>query len=191
MDAASAEKCCDCWEHISEKEGKDVLSRANEWAKKQQDGKIPYKMDASLDPTLDSPPHMDCSYFVQKALGKQHLPDHFNPKLPQRISTRVLDGTCRFRRLRSNEKPRAGDVLAQPRDFDVPGSQHVGIATGQAGSKGGHVGIAMSKGRNSAGNTAPSVWGLDIDDGGNFDHADQMKVYRPQKPKPNCSPATP
>ena len=192
VDPEAAAKCCDCWEDISEKEAKDVLARANALAKKQQEGKIPYKQDAALDPNLESPPYMDCSYFVQKALGVELLADLFNKKpKPERLSTRVLDGTCRFRRLNPNEPPRAGDLVAQPRDDGAPGSQHVGVATGVAGAKGGHVGIAMGNGDSNAGSTSPTTWGLEKGNGGSFKHGDQMRTYRPQKLKPNCSPTKP
>jgi hypothetical protein len=188
MDPAEAEKCCECWEDISEEEAKAVLERTRKWAKYQQDNKIPYLQDESADPNDPAPKTMDCSYFVQKALGIELLRSMYEHKpKPERLSTRLLDGNCYFKRVKP-EDTRAGDLVAQPRNSGPPGSQHVGTATGAPGAKGGHQGIAMGNGKNNAGSTGVSTWGVPRGpEGGSFDNADQLRVYRPQKRKKGCT----
>ena len=189
VDPAEAEKCCDCWEDISEQEGQAVLERARTWAAYQQKNGIKYKQDEKVDPCDEQPKTMDCSYFVQKALGTDLLSRLYAmPSGGRRLSTRTLDGECELKRLPPKTPPRAGDILAQPRSSGEPGSQHTGVATGQSPKAGGHYGIAMG---NSGGGSAPegSVWGaLRRIENGWFEGGDHLRVYRPQKRKntPQC-----
>jgi hypothetical protein len=202
MDPAAAEKCCECFEDITEDEGKAVLKEARNWQKYQQDNKTPYGQESGQDPNDPAPTKMDCSYFVQKALGpsllghmyKKTIRKKIDGKLqdlpsPERLSTLLLDGNCYFKRLKPGEAPRAGDLVAQPRNDGAPGSMHVGVATGTSGEGGvGHQGIAM-------GNKGATLgwWGVEKGEGkiGCCDNHEQLQVYRPQKCKPGCGDCRP
>lgn len=184
------EPCCPCWEDISAAEGEAVVQRAKKVAQTVKEKDLPYKMDPQQDPSL-APTHLDCTMFVHLALGKELLQDMYEKK--QRLQSRLLSGNCHFRRLRPDESPRAGDVLAQQRQeegVDVPQEdvQHTGIALGVGQPNGLQVGIAMGTKTSPQGRAkANSLWGPKRD-GGWFDGGDQLQYYRPQRCKPGCKP---
>ena len=134
-------------EDITEAEGKLILKQAQEtvdWVKAKG---FKYGMNSKATDDPETWTEIDCTRFAWKALGTFGGP---------RFSSVTLDGNCNLRRVDPKEA-RAGDVLGQPRPKDDPGSQHVGIAQGVAGPKGGQLGIAMG----NSGAAAGSVWGLD------------------------------
>jgi hypothetical protein len=155
-----SEPCCPCTEDISAEEGQEILDRARETAKEITAKGIKYGLGK-----------MDCSKFCAISLAdRNHKGDG--------LTTRNLDGNCDFRRLEPGEKPRAGDVLAQPRSSGPPGSKHQGIAEGTATSTGGQLGIQMG----GSGARGGSKWG----EGGWFEGGLDLAVYRPQKRKEPC-----
>ena len=202
MDPAAAEKCCECFEDITEAESKAILDRAKQWQKYQQDNKTPYGQEANQDPRDPAPKIMDCSYFVQKAVGEGWLAHMYNRKItkrggdgvrkevdaPERLSTLLLDGNCYFRRLGPKEVPRAGDIVGQPRRSGAPGSMHVGVATGGSPSTGSYRAIAMG-GNKQGGSTNELTWGKESPKG--LEGADQFRAYRPQKCKQGCKDCRP
>jgi len=196
VDPAAAEKCCECFEDLTEAEGKAVLDRAKKWQKYQQDNKTPYAQEANQDPNDPAPKKMDCSYFVQKALGIELLSHMYEKTItkrvegklqkvpaPERLNTLLLDGNCYFKRLKPGEPPRAGDVVGQPRKSGAPGSMHVGVATGASPSQGSYRAIAMG-GTAAAGSASELTWGVDSPPG--LPGGDQFRAYRPQKCKKGC-----
>lgn len=180
-DPAEAAKCCECWEDMSAEETQRFLDEARKWAKYVKDNRIPYGQDTTADPNNTQPSHIDCSLFVQLSVGKAVFQREFDKKF--RISTLVLDGDCRLRRLGPDEAVRAGDIVAQPRPSGVVGSMHTGIATGVSPSTGSYRAIAMG-GTADAGNASELTWGRDSPKG--LPGGDQLRVYRPQKPKKDC-----
>jgi hypothetical protein len=201
MDPAAAEKCCECFEDVTEAESKEILDRAKEWQKYQRDNKTPYGQEHNQDPRDPAPKQMDCSYFVQKAVGSGLLGHMYNKKItkringkpqevdaPERLTTLLLDGNCFFRRLGPEETPRAGDLVAQPRPSGAPGSMHVGVATGASPSQGSYRAIAMG-GSAEAGSTNELTWGKDSPKG--LPGGDQFRAYRPQKCKKGCEDCRP
>ena len=182
------EPCCPCWEDISEAEGEAVVQRAKQLAETVRKQDIPYVMDAGQDPNL-TPTHLDCTMFVHLSLGRELLSDMYDRK--QRLQSRLLAGNCHFRRLRPDETPRAGDVLAQQRteegvDVTPEDVQHTGIATGTTGANGLQVGIAMGVKSSPQGRAkSNSLWGPRRNEGW-FDGGDALQAYRPQKRKPGC-----
>lgn len=177
--ADAGECCCQCWEDVTEEEGKEILKQAQDTLKWVKEKGLTYAMDSKAGPDPETWTTIDCTRFAWKSLGRF---------AGERFNSVTLDGECKFKRLKPNEAPRAGDVVAQPRDHDDPGSQHVGIAEGRPGPNGGYLGIAMNNGGAKAGN----VWGLmrsatKPSEGGSFAHGDQLHVYRPQKRKKNCN----
>jgi hypothetical protein len=158
-----SEPCCPCREDISPEEGQEILDRARAAAKEITDKGTKYALGK-----------MDCSKFCAISLADRSSKG-------DGLTTRNLDGNCDFRRLKSGEKPRAGDVLAQPRSSGPPGSQHQGIAEGQPGGNGGQRGMQMGGGGARSG-----VWGVGPSDGGWFEGAYDLAVYRPQKRKEPC-----
>ena len=178
VDAAAAAKCCECWEDMPADEAKAILDGkegAKYWAEHVTKNDVKYGQDTKADPRNPSPVAMDCSLFVQKsASGRLFMQEYTDRGL--RISTLVLDGDCQLRRLKQGETPRAGDLVAQPRSTGAPGSMHVGVATGV-----GNRVIAMG-GSKERGSAQELTWGPD----GGTEGGDQMRVYRPQKPKKDC-----
>jgi hypothetical protein len=201
MDPEAAKKCCECFEDVTEAESKAILDEAKYWQKYQRDNKIPYNQEKNQDPRDPAPKVMDCSYFVQKAVGAELLGHMYNKKItkkdggvrkvvdaPERLSTLILDGNCYFRRLGPDEKPRAGDITAQPRPTGPPGSMHVGIATGASPSEGNYRAIAMG-GTKDAGTADEGTWGKDSPAG--LGDGKQFRAYRPQKCKKGCKDCNP
>ena len=160
---------------------RSILDGAKNWQKYVKDNGTGYGQDKVADPREPKPANLDCSLFVQKAaVGKSFMKDYTDKGL--RISTLVLDGDCQLKRLKPGEAPRAGDLVAQPRESGPPGSMHVGVATGVSPSANGHRAIAMG-GTKDAGSAAEYTWGPD---GTSIPGGDQLRVYRPQKRKKDC-----
>jgi hypothetical protein len=159
----------------------DPKDGAKYWAKYVSDNDVKYGQDKKADPRARDPKELDCSLFVQKAaLGKLFMKLYTDKG--ERISTLVLDGDCQLKRLKPEEAPRAGDLVAQPRNSGPPGSMHVGVATGVTTSEGLHRGIAMG-GDAKAGSAKEWDWGKGSK---NIPGGDQLRVYRPQKCKKGC-----
>ena len=167
------EPCCPCMEDISPEEGQKVLDESRKTIEKVTREKIKYGQDRT------KPDQMDCTLFVETSL-RNALGD-----ANKGLSSRTLDGNCNFRRLKQGEEPRAGDILSQPRDSGLPGSQHAGVSQGTKNSKGGHLGTEMGsdvKKQPGTGAKENSVWGIPRSEGGWFDYGFEMNAYRPQKP---------
>ncbi len=156
--------CCPCYEDISIEESLGIMQEAVEHMKFLKDNNAKYAL------THSEILRLDCTEFVGRALGELNSKGHG-------LESRSFDGNCEFRRLPPGTQPRPGDIMAQPRP-GAPGVQHVGISSGTTTKGGQQLGIAMG----GKGVSSDSKWGP----GGWFVGGDQLRIYRPQKRKPNC-----
>lgn len=171
------ERCCPCWEDVSAEEGDRIAEEARKNVQWVKEHKLVYGNDRKrMNTSAKGPGQIDCTLFTARSLGDLNQKGHD-------LSSRNLDGNCNFRRLKSGEPPRAGDVMAQSRSSGPPGSQHVGISSGSAGRGAGtYIGIAMG----NSGARTDSIWGPE-EKGGWFEGGDDLRVYRPQKRNRNCT----